>query len=195
MLNQFVVGEIPRGSRQGNSMETDPAPRFTREEIIGIITRCTDGIAEIEELGSTVRAPVCFFIPRADLANFLRDFEKTRSVLRQDGLWLAQVQPYNLRIIVQMARRFITHAKSNNQSLKGFYLEVIAGFLTWNGVPLIPAYMIPSDQDKWVCLQALLAQWLNELRRKPWSERHNSVCNGLRDFQRAWARIAALSLI
>jgi hypothetical protein len=102
---------------------------------------------------------------------------------------VVQDAPPALRKLNSNVFAFFKNAKANFSLLRRSRYEVEGGYVTIDDVPFIPVYLVPTKQQKWKALAALLTELVANFDDSEWLETVTNQFTIPPDFTAKWCAI------
>jgi hypothetical protein len=104
-------------------------------------------------------------------SDFRAKLQEVRGSFLAYGWWIAQENPADLRAMYTVANNFLKVAKADTLELKAYYLSVERGWVYYRDEPLVPVFLVPSDNAHWADLAAVLLSKLKAANKVDWLTR------------------------
>jgi hypothetical protein len=171
----FVIGKIPN-ERQSVSLSTLIQRHFQVHEA-----------KVLPVLGKAKTRRFSVPVEKVDgVKNTIRHYNLA---IRDLGWWVTQDAPPALRRMNSNAYAFFKFARDRFSPLRNFHFEVEAGYVSVSDTPLLPVYLIPTKQQKWVLLAPLLTELVANYLGKDWLETAASAFSVPDDFVTRWCSV------
>ncbi len=137
-----------------------------------------------------------FCVQLDQLAAFQANLEVYEPQIRAEGWWIAVDLPLELRSLRSNAFQFFKEARSLHQNIRAAYLDIShdSGYVTVDGLDLVPVYMVPRDKKKWPSLIMLLTRIVDSVREVEWTVRITASMSIDSALVREWADIVGTQL-
>jgi outer membrane murein-binding lipoprotein Lpp len=118
--------------------------------------------------------------------DFRAKLQEVRGSFLAHGWWIAQENPADLRAMYTVANDFLKIAKANSLELKAFFLSIERGWVYYREEPLVPVFLIPSDNTYWTDLADILLVKLKESNKVDWLIRATGAMKPDSKFLEKW---------
>jgi hypothetical protein len=118
--------------------------------------------------------------------DFRAKLQEVRGSFLAHGWWIAQENPADLRAMYTVANNFLKIAKSTSLELKAFYLSIERGWIFYREEPLVPVFLVPSDNTHWTDLADILLAKLKEANSVDWLVRATCALKPDSQFLEKW---------
>ncbi len=132
-----------------------------------------------------------FCVDKECLDEFRSNLDLYEPQIRAEGWWIAADLPPELRALRSTAFKFFKEAKSLHDTIRMAYLDVAqdSGYVTIDGIDLVPVYMVPRDTKKWPALITLMSKIVDSVRAIEWTERVTSKVQIDQSLVREWTEL------
>jgi hypothetical protein len=137
-----------------------------------------------------------FCVQTDQLATFQANLELYKPQIRAEGWWISVDLPPELRSLRSNAFQFFKEARSLDQKIRAAYLDIShdSGYVTVDGLDLVPVYLVPRDKKKWPTLIMLLARIVDSVREVEWTVRITTSVSIDSALVREWADVVGVQL-
>lgn len=83
--------------------------------------------------------------------------------------WIQKSSPNEFRHMEARARKFLGKLKQGRDTMKTIWFNLEKGYVTYQGKPMFPYFLVPEDETKWDDLFNLIEGKMVNLRGKSWT--------------------------